>query len=142
MGDTMRLLGLLIMGLVLGGPTAARAQMRISLGKSAAQTVKPADLVGQWAKQGEKTPTLTIRADSTLVWVGKITLTTPDGQQSKGDLLARWHLAGDTLVTTAAGAKGELVVGFVKLEGAVLTVSGPAKDAKPQVYERLGTAKP
>jgi hypothetical protein len=147
----MRLLGLLIVGLVLCGPTAALAQVRVSSGKSAAQTVKPADLVGQWAKQGEKTPTITIKADSTLVWVGKLSLSTPDGQSSKSDLLARWHPAGDTLVTTQAKDRNSLkavevpggkTLRSVKLDGRLLTLTVLKTDAKPQVFERLDAAKP
>jgi hypothetical protein len=149
----MRLLGLSIIGLGLGGPAAAQSPVRVTTATSAspAQAVKPADLVGQWAKQGEKTPTITIRADSTLVWVGKITTTTQDGQQSKNDLVARWHLAGDTLVTTQAKVRESLkpvdvpggkTLRTVKLEGRLLTLNRLATTEGPQVFERLDAIKP
>ena len=117
----MRLLGLVIVGLVLGHPAAAQA-------------VKPADLVGQWVQQGEKEPTLILRADSTLTIYSTGTVKLLMGQQrisSEG----RWHLTGDTLVVGESRA-------LVKLEGQFLTTTGLAKDAKPRVYERLATPKP
>ena len=132
----MRLLGLVVLGLVFGRPALAQQQGQIRMsGQGELQsdrgnatpaavppgkTVTMADLVGQWAKQGQKEAYVTFRADSTYA------------PSENG----RWHLAGDTLMT------GATVEGFVKLEGSVLTVSGPTKDDKPRVYERLATPTP
>jgi hypothetical protein len=60
-----------------------------------AQAVAPKDLVGSWARQGEKQPYATFRADQTVTMMFK-------GVQIKGDGVARgrWRLAGDTLFLT------------------------------------------
>jgi hypothetical protein len=157
LGDKMRLRDLWIVGLVLGAPTAAAAQVRVTTGadKAAAQAVKPADLVGQWARQGEKVPAYTFRADSTFTLAGVGTGQGPNGEASL-DAVGRWRLVGDTLLIsqpelqlggqTVPGADGKAafngdLIRLVKLSGRVLTTT--SRDAKIQrVYERLDAAKP
>jgi hypothetical protein len=138
----MRLLGPLIVGLVLGGPTAARAQVLVTAGK-AAPTAKPADLVGQWARQGEKEVRLTFRADSTMT--AKIG---PDVGQ--GTATGRWRLVGDTLlirdyVVTIGGRQVSTEFGrrLVALKDNQLTMTRvDTKESKSRVYERVSPAKP
>jgi hypothetical protein len=143
----MRVLGMVIVGLVLGGTASA-------------QTMKPADLIGQWAKSGEKVPAFAFLDDSTVVVAQAIRLGSDQdfGQELPAvEAIARWRLAGDTLVVSDfkmafLQESGNLIPlpmdhlealsRTVKLEGPVLTLTALEADAKPRVYTRLDAATP
>jgi hypothetical protein len=132
----MRLFGLVILGLLLGRPAQA-------------QTVKFSDLVGQWARQGEKTPAMSLRADSTLTAYKAFSMNMSDGSTHQLDATGRWRLAGDTLMLRdlqprgMEGAEKQAPMSrLVKLNGRRLTLTELTKDAKSRVYERLDAPTP
>ena len=110
---------------------------------SVAQTVAPADLVGSWARQGEKEVRFAFRADSTLSLLVS---------SNTGNSMAtgRWRLKGDTLVVTKIRMAGTGVQDgamdrrVLTIKGNLLTMTRVGKTEQGpevRVYERVDSLK-
>jgi hypothetical protein len=142
----MRLLGLSIVALALAWPASARAQTTtlIDIAPPPPRGMKMKDLVGSWARAGEKEVRFTFRADSTV----SVSVQTNAGA---GTATGRWRLMHDTLAinnftVTIKGQKGSVKFDrrqvAIKDKKMTLTrVENGEQGPKMRVYERVDAPK-
>ena len=140
----MRLLSRSIVALALVWPVSAHAQATtlIDIAPPPPRGVTMKDLLGSWARLGEKEVRFTFRADSTV----SVSVQTNTGP---GTATGRWRLAHDTLAITNFTIKGQK--GSVKfdrrqvvLKDKQLTltrVDNGEQGPKTRVYERVDSTK-
>ena len=105
--------------------------MLVRPASSSAQTVKSADLVGSWARQGEKEVRFTFRADSTV-----------DAASNKGLMKGHWVLVGDTLVVADIEGMDRRVLSIKdKLLTMTRVEDSEGTGSKTRVYERVDSVK-
>lgn len=89
--------------------------------QASAQTVKPADLKGAWAPQGETKVRFNFLTDSTMMFF----ISVGSGNQIiEGTAKARWRLAGDTLLIEQAKVtvQGQVMEGGYSMDPRLVTL--------------------